>query len=368
MPSSILSKLAAFASTCIRTIAAIALTAVIAVFLIKAIGGNVGLALSSLWDGAFGNAYKLGNTFVAATPLLLTGLGVSIAFRSRMWNIGGEGQFLVGCLASSAVAVNCPLTAHLPELSLLLVMLIVSGFAGAGWAAIAAVLKTGRDVPEVISTIMLNFVAIYLLSYLVTGPMERPDHAQPATAMLENNATLPLLSQMFPSVLAPSPLHFGFVIALVMIAVVYVLLNQTATGFVMKLVGANPDAARLAGVSVNRTFIVAMIWSGALCGLAGGIELSGRVGFIPLGYSPGYGYEAIAVALLGRLSPVGVFFTAVFIGALTVGCNNMERTAGIAHEMGLMIQAVALLALLSTQWSGWSAFSIRRRQALGAGR
>jgi simple sugar transport system permease protein len=132
------------------------------------------------------------------------------------------------------------------------------------------------------------------------------------------------------------------------------MMYRTRLGFAMKLVGANSEAARLAGISVNGIVLTAMICSGALCGLAGGIELCGRIGFIPEGYSPGYGYQAIAVALLGRLSPIGVFFAALFIGALSVGCRNMERTAGIDFQVGYIIQAVALLALLATQWPGWS--------------
>ena len=345
---------AAFAGAIGRVIAALVLSAIVSILLIQGVGGNVPLALSSLWDGAFGSPYKLGNTLVASTPLLLTGLGVAIAFRCQMWNIGGEGQFLVGCLACSALAVNCPLTNKLGLPLLMPIILAASAAAGAAWASIAAFLKTWRAVPEVISTIMLNSIAVELLSYLVNGPMERSDHSQPATEMLQPAATLPYLYQLFPKLFAPSPLHVGFIIALVMVGVVYVLIAMTPSGFAMKLVGANMDAARLSGVAVNRVLITSMLWSGALCGLAGGVELTGRVGFIPEGYLPGYGYQAIAVALLGRLSPIGVLLSALFIGALSVGCQNMERTAGIAHEMGLMIQAVALLALLATQWTGWS--------------
>jgi len=348
--------------TIIRIVAALVLASLTTVLLIHAIGGNVRLAIWSLWDGAFGSPYNLGNTLVATTPLLFTGLGVAVAFRCRMWNIGGEGQFLVGSLAASAIALNCRLTAGLAAQVLIPIMLSGSIIAGAVWASIAAVLKTWRQVPEVISTIMLNFVAIELLSYLVNGPMERTDHSQPATDVLGASATLPLMSDLLPKLFAPSPLHIGFFLALVIAAVVTALLGWTRLGYAMKLVGANSDAARLAGVSVNATLIFAMLCSGALCGLAGGVELSGRVGFIPEGYSPGYGFEAVAVALLGRLSPIGVIFSALFIGALSVGCQNMERSAGIAHEMGLIIQAVALLALLATQWTGWTALFTRKRE------
>ncbi|HEX5322630.1 MAG TPA: hypothetical protein VFW40_02510, partial [Capsulimonadaceae bacterium] len=184
------------------------------------------------------------------------------------------------------------------------------------------------------------------LSYLVNGPMERPDHSQPATEPLGATATLPLFSQQ-------SPLHAGFVIALVAALVIWLLFSATRTGFGVKVVGENPDAARLAGIPVERTLLVAMLWSGALCGLAGAAELSGVVGFIPEGYSPGYGYQAIAVALLGRLNPIGIVLSALFFGALLAGSENMERSAGIDHNVGYVIQAVSLLVLLGAQWVRW---------------
>jgi ABC-type uncharacterized transport system permease subunit len=342
-----------------RIVAALIISAGVSILFIHAIGGNVRLAMWSLWDGAFGDPYNLGNTLVSAIPLILSGLGVAVAFRCRMWNIGGEGQFLVGCLAASALALNAPFTKELSPWIVILLMLAGSFVAGAVWAGIAAVLKTWRNVPEVISTIMLNFVAIYLVSYLVSGPMERPDHSQPATAMLSSVDRLPLLNVLLPRVFAPSPLHIGCLLAIVSAVAVFLCMNYTRLGFSMKLVGANVDAARLAGVSVSSTLIIAMVFSGALCGLAGGVELCGRIGFIPENYSPGYGFEAIAVALLGRLSPIGVILSAVFIGALSVGCQNMERNAGIAHEMGFIIQAVALLTLLATQWPGWSTLLLK---------
>jgi len=343
-----------------RVIAALALSSLFTVLLIRVIGGDIHLALWSLWDGAFGSPYKLGNTLVATTPLLLTGLGVAIAFQCKIWNIGGEGQFLVGSLACSALAINCHFVSNLPPVLLLPIILLGSLAAGAAWAGISAALKAWREVPEVISTIMLNFVAIYLLSYMVNGPMERPDHSQPATQMLQGNATLPLFSQILPSLFPPSPLHIGFLMALIATVGVWILIYKTPIGFCMKLVGANTDAARLSGISVNGVMTTAMLMSGCLCGLAGGIELCGRIGFIPEGYSPGYGFQAIAVALLGRLSPIGVLIASIFIGALSVGCQNMERTAGINHQVGYIIQAVALLALLATQWPGWSNLLPRR--------
>lgn len=329
-----------------RAALAIVVAAVVTTVVIALARGNISLAFLALWQGAFGSPYALGTTLVRATPLFLTGLGVAIAFKARMWNIGGEGQFLVGALLASFFAVNCPATRSLPASALLPAMMVAGCAAGAGWAFLAGWLKTARNVPEVISTIMLNFVAVELVSYLVNGPMERPDHSQPATEPIGNAATLPIIWQ-------ETPLHAGFALALAAAVVVGILMTATRAGFAVKVVGANADAARVAGIRVERTLLVAMLWSGALCGLAGAVELSGVVGFIPEGYSPGYGYQAIAVALLGRLEPAGVVLSALFFGALSAGSDNMERMAGIDHNVGYVIQAVSLLVLLGAQWVRW---------------
>jgi len=333
--------------TLARTLVALLVALAATVVTIRLAHGDVRLALVSLWQGAFGGNYAIGTTLIKTIPLLLTGLGVAIAFRAQMFNIGGEGQFLVGGLLASFVALNIPATQHLTSPILITLMMLVGVLAGATWAGMAAVLKVSRGVPEVISTIMLNFVAVEVLSYLVNGPMERLDHSQPATDALPDSASLPILW-------SGTPLHAGLIIALAAAAIVWVMMNRTVLGFSIDIVGANPITARIAGYSVSRTIIVAMLWSGALCGLAGAVELSGVVGFIPEGYSPGYGYTAIAVALLGRLSVVGVVFSALLFGALSAGSDNMERTAGIGHELGYVIQAVALLVLLASQWNGWS--------------
>lgn len=329
-----------------RAALAILVAAVVTTVVIALARGNISLAFSSLWQGAFGSPYAIGTTLVRATPLLLTGLGVAIAFKARMWNIGGEGQFLVGALLASFLATNCPATRSLPMALLLPAMMLGGCLAGAVWALVSGWLKTARNVPEVISSIMLNFVAIELLSYLVNGPMERADHSQPSTEPIANAATLPII---WPQ----TPLHAGFVLALFAAVVVGVLLTATRMGFAIKVVGANSEAARVAGIRVERTLLAAMLWSGALCGLAGAVELSGVVGFIPEGYSPGYGYQAIAVALLGRLDPIGVVLSALFFGALSAGSDNMERMAGIDHNVGYVIQAVSLLVLLGAQWVRW---------------
>jgi len=305
---------------------------------------DVWTALAALWQGAFGSPYDVGNTLNKTTPLILTGLGVAVAFRARMWNIGGEGQFLLGAVAASAVGAYG--LRHITPIVLISLMLVAALVAGAGWGALAGFMRTKRNVPEVISTIMLNFVAFELLSYLLHGPMQEKTHAQPASEAVPDQAMLPVI-------LPHTTLHAGLWIALAASVVVFVLLFYTRAGFALRVTGANPEAARAAGIDVPRTLIVAMLWSGALCGLGGGVELSGVLGTLYESYAPGYGFTAIAVALLGRLNPLGIVAAALFFGALTSGCGSMERVAGVSFALSYVIQAVTLLVLLAYQRVTW---------------
>ena len=324
--------------------AALAISFGLALLVIALSHGSPRAALSALADGAFGSADAVADTLTKMTPLLLTGLGVAVAFRARLWNIGGEGQFLVGALAASALGAYA--LDGLPAPILIPVILLAGAAAGAMWAGLAGWMRVARNVPEVISTIMLNFVAAQLLSYLVHGPMQEASHAQPASAPLPPSATLPFL---WPG----TTLHWGFALALLMAVFVSIYLNRTGAGFALRVVGANPDAARVSGLDVGRARLVTMLWSGALCGLAGAVELSGVVGTLYENYSPGYGFAAVAVALLGRLNPYGIIASALFFGALAAGSGSMERTANISANLSYVLQAGTLLVLLGFQWVRW---------------
>jgi len=305
---------------------------------------HVGIALQALWQGAFGSPYDIGNTLNKTTPLILTGLGVAVAFRGRMWNIGGEGQFVLGAIAGCAVGAYR--LQHLAPWLLIPLMLIAGVIAGAAWSTLAGLMRTKRNVPEVISTIMLNFVAFEVLSYLLHGPMQEATRAQPASETLRDAATLPVL-------IHGTTLHAGLWIALVAAVVVYVFLFQTRTGYALRVTGSNADAARAAGIDVNRILLTAMVWCGALCGLGGAVEFSGVLGTLYESYAPGYGFTAIAVALLGRLHPLGIVAAALFFGALTSGCGSMERVAGVSFALSFVIQAMTLLVLLGFQRIKW---------------
>jgi ABC-type uncharacterized transport system permease subunit len=302
-------------------------------------GFDVGRAFGALVTGSIGSWYALGSgTLVRATPLILTGLAVAIALRAGVFNIGAEGQLLVGAAAAAAVALSSARVAWFVAIPL---TLAAGALAGAAWASIAAVLRARFQVLEVISTIMLNFVAGFLVSYLVRGPLQEPLHIYPQTS------TIPLGTQL--SRLAPaSRLHVGFVIAVVACAAAWWIIRFTAAGFRLSVVGANPHAARVAAeIDVVRMTTSTFLVSGALAGLAGAIELTGVTYALYENLSPGYGYTAIAVALLARLDAAAVVLTGALFGALEVGAAAMQRDAGVPSVVVSIVEAVIILVLIT---------------------
>jgi len=304
-------------------------------------GLSVGRAASALVTGAFGSWYALGSgTLVRATPLILTGLAVAIAFRAGVFNIGAEGQFLLGATAGTAAALALSGT---PALVTIVGALLAGAVAGAAWAWIAAVLRLRFQVLEVISTILLNFVAANLVSYLVRGPMQEPTHVYPQTP------TIPLAAQL-PRLGATTRLHLGFVIAIVACLASWWVIRYTAGGFRLRVVGANPHAARSAGlIDVERVTMRAFLTSGAFAGLAGAIEVCGVTYALYENISPGYGFTAIAVALLARLNAAAVILTGIVFGALEAGGAAMQRDAGVPSVVVSVVEAGVILALVVFQ-------------------
>jgi len=299
----------------------------------------MGDALRALLAGAFGSWYAFGSgTLVRATPLILTGLAVAIAFRAGVFNIGAEGQFIVGAAAATAAA----LAMHsLPAFILVPSMLVLGFGAGALWAWIAAVLRARFHVLEVISTIMLNFVALHLVSYLVRGPLQEPTHIYPQTVTFVDAARLPRFG-------SSTRLHLGFLVAVLACVAAWFVVRYTAAGFRLRAVGANPDAARSAGmIDAARATMRAFLISGALAGLAGAIEVSGVTYALYENISPGYGFTAIAVALLAQLNPLAVVGTGILFGALEAGATAMQRDAGVPSVVVSIVEALIILALLA---------------------
>lgn len=306
--------------------------------LLRLLGFAAGPAMAALFRGSLGSPYAvLSATLVRATPVILTGLAVAVAFRAGVFNIGAEGQLLAGA-AAAATVFQVPGLAN-SSISPWIALVVGAG-AGAVWAGIAAVLRARFHVLEVISTILLNFLALYLVGYLVRGPLQEPLHIYPQSATLPVFARLP---RLFPS----SRLHVGFLVALAAAAGAWWIFRYTAIGFRIRAVGANPDAARVAGeIDVVRTTSAAFIASGALAGLAGAIELTGVTFALYETISPGYGYTGIAVALLARLDPRSVVASGLVFGALEAGASSMQRDAGVPSVVVSIIEALIILGLV----------------------
>lgn len=322
------------------TLPALILAIIAAAALLLAVTGyDVGAAGLALVRGSVGSWYAFGSgTLVRATPLVLTGLSVAIAFRAGVFNIGAEGQFLAGAAAATAVALSLGNTNRVAAIAL---PLAAGCVAGALWAGIAAVLRSRFNVLEVISTLLLNFVAAFAVSYLVRGPLQEPTHVYPQTA------TIPLAAQL-PRFGAATRLHVGSLIALLCALLAWWFMRATAAGFRVRAVGANPNAAAIAGrIDVKRVTTRAFLVSGALAGLAGAIEVAGVTFALYENISPGYGYTAIAVALLARLDPAGVIVTGVLFGALDAGAAAMQRDANVPSVVVMVVEAAVILALLA---------------------
>lgn len=312
---------------------------IVIALIVRAVGASPTAFAAALWQGAFGSAYNTAETLAQTVPLLLTGLGVAIAFRCKLFNIGAEGQFLVGAIGGTAVGV-CHLPPALQPLQLPIVLLCGAA-AGAAWAGIAAVMRIYRGVQEVLSTLLLNFVAQQMLAWMVRGPLQEHAKGFPQSDPLAIPARLALL-------LPRTHLHGGVILALVIAFAVWLYLKWTVSGFSLRAVGASGEAAEAAGIPMNRTIVNAFLLSGALSGLAGAVQVSGVTYLLSDGISPGYGYTAIAVALLANLSPLAVVPSALFFGALTAGSISVQQTiAGVSAVVIEVLQAVTLLTVLA---------------------
>ncbi|HUQ20044.1 MAG TPA: ABC transporter permease [Gemmatimonadaceae bacterium] len=288
----------------------------------------------------FATLTLISDMLVRATPLILAGLAVAFAFQAGVLNIGAEGQLLIG--AASATSVALALTPLLGRL-VLPIALIVGAIAGGLWALIAAELRRRFRVLEVISTIMLNFVAIFLVGFLVRGPLQEPTHIYPQTVELNPEARLPIL-------IPGTRLHAGFAIAVICCIAGWWILRRTAAGFRLRIIGANPSAGRVAGrIDVEKTARNIFLVSGALAGLAGAIEVHGVTFALYENLSPGYGYTAIAVALLADLNPLLVLVTGVFFGALETLASALQRDVGIPATLVSVIEALVVLIVLAIQ-------------------
>ena len=304
---------------------------------VRLAGYDASAALAALWQGAFGSWYALTSaTLVRAVPLIIIGLGIALAFRGGALNIGADGQFYAGAIAATWVGLH---VAARPAPIAIVAVLAAATLAGMAWIAVPVLLKFRFGVLEVISTLLLNFVAEALVSLMVQGPLQERQHIYPQSDSIAEAARLP--------VLPGSRLHAGIALALVAAVVVWHIFARTYWGFKLRAVGAGARAAEISGrIDARRISVVALLGSGALAGLAGGVEVSGVSYALFQNLSPGYGFTAIAVALLARLHPLGVVATGILFGALEAGAGAMQRDAGVPAVAVYVVEAVVILVVL----------------------
>ncbi len=305
--------------------------------LLMAFGANPFATFQAMFKGAFGSGRAFTETLVKAIPLVLTGLGVMIAFKLKFWNIGAEGQLTMAGVAATWVAVFW--NSWLPASLMLPVMILIGCIAGALWAGIPALLKTSLKVDETLVTLMLNYVAILFSQFLYYGPWRDPKgFGFPGTEMFPKAAWFPRIA---------GRAHIGLYFALVAAVILWFVLNRTRWGFELKVIGNSPKAARYQGISVERNILLAVLLSGALCGLAGVGEVAGISRRLQQGLSLGYGYTAIIVAWMAQLNPFAIPFVAIIMGGLLVGGDQVQMVMGLPSSMGLLMQGLMLFPMLA---------------------
>lgn len=331
------------ASGLVIPVMSVLLAVIVGGFVILVAGANPFTAYWELLKGAFGGSYNISETLVASIPLMLTGLAVAFAFRSGLFNIGAEGQLFMGAIFSAFVGYKL----NLPGILLIPIALFAGALGGAVWGGIAGVLKAWRGAHEVITTMMLNYTAILISEYLLEaspsgnpGPMAQANLlGSPQTPPM--NATLPVI---IPSALVQNGrLHLGLVIALAAAVVFWFVLWRMSLGYEIRAVGLNPKAAAYAGINVGWTIALSMFVAGAFAGLGGMVSVYGVAPFaLTNSFSPGYGFDAIAVALLGKTTAAGTVAAAILFGALVHGSTLMQADAGISSHLVEILQGLII--------------------------
>ncbi len=337
------------------SIAAVALALLTAAALLAAAGQNPLASYAGMMDTAFGSLFAVGTMLIKSMPRLIPALGIALALRAGLWNIGAEGQIYVGAAACTAVALFGP---DLPFPFGVGLALIAATAAGAAWATIAGALRAYRGISEVITTLMLVYVAIQLVNWLIEGPWLVPNSTWPATAIVERAFRLPVVWH-------GTLVNAGIFLALAAVLLLGFIVNRTTFGLMLRAVGGNERASEVIGLPNRLLIVAALAASGAFAGIAGGIEVLGIRGRLLEGFSPGYGFEAIAIALLGRLNPLGITAAALLFGALDAGAAGLQvASGGISSAIAPVIEGLAVAFLLAGL--GLSSILSRRQMALKA--
>jgi len=339
----------------LAALAALAVGAIMLLFL----GIDPLVAYQAMAVGAFGSPNALAETMVKAVPLLLIGLGICISFRAKVINIGGEGQMIIGALLATAIGLAVP---ELPGWLVIPLVMVVGFFGGAVWGAIPGVLKAYFNVNEILSTVMMNAIAVQLMNFLLRGPMIDPDQAE-LLSKIPQTARLPEAYHLARWL--PTRLHAGVIIAVVLAFVVYLLLFHTTLGYRIRAVGFNPDASRYGGIRVRRQIVIALLLSGAFAGLAGAVQVYGlNYRMITDGSATGFtgsaGFNGIVAALFGGLHPLGTIPAAFFFGALLVGANSMQRISQVPSAFVIALNGLVVIFVVSS--AIWQDMRQRKRR------
>lgn len=320
---------------------AVAVTLVVTALLVLWAGAPVAKTYSLLFAGGFGSVFALSETLTRATPLILTGLAATVAFKARLFNIGAEGQLYAGALAAIAVGgLHGGTGLEWSPWIVFPLMMMAAALAGALLLLGPALLKTRLGVDEVVTTLLLNFIVLLLVSAVLDGPMKDPAAmGWPQSVALNGELELSKLVE-------GTRVHTGLIWATTLAVMLWAIFKYTTVGFSIRAVGANARAAAFAGVPVTGTVVLVAMLSGALAGLAGAIEVAGRTSYVTLDMSPGYGYSGIVIAMLAGLHPIGVLAASVFVAGVLVGADSMSRAIGVPTYIADVIVATSLLSVL----------------------
>ncbi|MFB1049512.1 ABC transporter permease [Paraliobacillus sp. JSM ZJ581] len=308
----------------------------------------------ALWDGAFGNSYFFGETIRQVTPYILTGLAVAFAFRSGLFNIGAEGQVIVGWVAAVWVgsSIEAPMIIHLP------LAILAAGFAGALWGFLPGLLKATKGVHEVIITIMMNYIALHVSNYMIRNVISDGGDASDRVA-----DTASLASNWIMELTDYSRMHYGIIVAFIMAFIMWFILEKTSSGYEFKAVGFNPHASKYAGMNVKKNIIISMVISGAFAGLAGAMEGLGTFGYMPTHSAfTNLGFDGIAVALLGGNTAFGTVIAAFLFGILKIGALNMPTSAGVPSELVEIVIALIIFFVASSYIIRWALLRMRKEE------
>lgn len=319
-------------------LAAIALAAAVSAGFIMAMGGDVVLAFRTVLTSSLGSVGGLAQTLNKISPLLLGSTAVMLARRGGFFNIGVDGQMYAGAIATTGVAFGLG-TAGLPAAAFVPVVLVAGFAGGAALGAVPGALRARWGVNEIFVTVMLNFVAYYLTEYVATGPWNDPVTGEAITRVIPDAANLPML-------LPAAGAHSGVLLAVAGAVAVAFVLSRTVMGYEIRAAGDNPRAATIGGVRLGRVTVLTLALSGALAGVAGGIEVAGYHNRLILGLTPGYGAMAILIAVLGRMRPLGVTVASVLVGILMVGSDSLQRSVKLPASAGFVFQAIVVLCVL----------------------